>query len=144
MNGQRQLQRLARAIERNQQIPPDVRRWFVDGVRRWSAGRVELAAALDVTASVNHKAIRNLYLREVWKRMPERWSDSERFRRLERAAQQLERYPDARDVDWTGAPPWHEFLLLAIQSAPLPKEKQLRNILSNSQEDFQKAGRQSN
>lgn len=139
MNGRRQLERLTKALRRGQIVPPDVSLWFLEGVRRRQEFGERFDIALGITDGREAKRLRDGFLRQAAKRMPGHWSGRERVRQVQRAAKILSTYAD--EVDWHNAPPWHEFVFMALREAPLPGRRRLFD-LCNARVDCTNSARQ--
>ena len=133
MNGRAQLRRLVSAAEAGRRIPHDVLAWLTDGIDAFEQG-APLAAALGLRTTAELRARRDHHLRHAARLMPARWSVSQRARRMQAAAPGLEAHllTGADHLDG-----WRAHLFEALAAAPLPADRQLREIVGDGLRDRQ-------
>jgi len=132
-NGRANLARLALAARRRRPLPPDVADWLAAGIERFESGE-DLADALHLKTTAQLRAARDYHLVQAAALMPESWSVSQKARRLRSAAPGLEPHLSTGCDHLDG---WRAELFKALQAAPLPGDRRLREIVGSSTRDCQ-------
>lgn len=133
MNGRANLTRLAFAARKGRPLPADVAEWLAVGIERYESGE-DLADALHLRTTAQLRQERDRHLIDAAALMPGRWSVAQRARRMRAAAPGLEAHLSAGCDHLEG---WRAELFKALQSAPLPGDRRLRQIVGSPAPDCQ-------
>ena len=128
MNGRAHLSRLRGALCRGDRIPEDERRWLIAGFERWVSTSESLESALGIARDHKALATRDANLKHAVALMPFNWSKGKRVRQIESVARNLQTFASADAVNWSDRPAWHDPIMMAIQSAPIPGRRRLYEV----------------
>ena len=111
-------------------MPEDERRWLLAGFKRWESSRENLESALGIARDHGALATRDANLKHAVALMPVQWSKGKRVRQIESVARNLQTFASPGDINWEHRPAWHDPIMMAIQSAPIPGRRRLYDLCS--------------
>lgn len=135
MIGRKYLARLVADLEAGRCPPDAVRRWLIDGRRRWeNEPDTSLEAALGLIRTKDAITLRDAALAEALRAMPDGWKVSDRIRAVRKAESTMKPYVDEPELfSFRNKPPWYVAICEAMRNAPLPaKDRQLHAICSRT------------
>ena len=131
-NGWPVIRRAQFALERRQPLPPDVAQYLVHAFQDISDGTPP-AKALGLSISKRARMRRDEHIRHAAALMPARWSIYQKADQMLLSAPALEPFTQTTaELPELNNRPWKSELLAAIKTAPLPRLRQLQDVIAAS------------